>query len=250
MHKCTNCEGCWLPLPFNAIEIEDHYKKSYFSGSVKEVYKGKVLSKDYISKVERIYPIKRGARILEVGAGFGFFANYASIKYSALVDVLEPNEKSKQYIKRKHPSVKVIGSTLNDLDPLYKFDIIFTIVLIAVVYLLNLIFIPKYGIIGTAISTSISFVIYNIGRLLFVYFAYKIHPFTIKQVYLILVFVLTLFSYYLIFPLTSNPIFNIFIQSCYLLFTFCFTLYFFDLEPNTKEYLHNAISSIKKKITE
>ena len=132
----------------------------------------------------------------------------------------------------------------------YKFDIIFTIVLIAVVYLLNLIFIPKYGIIGTAISTSISFVIYNIGRLLFVYFAYKIHPFTIKQVYLILVFVLTLFSYYLIFPLTSNPIFNIFIQSCYLLFTFCFTLYFFDLEPNTKEYLHNAISLIKKKITE
>ncbi len=132
----------------------------------------------------------------------------------------------------------------------YKFDIIFTIVLIAVVYFLNLIFIPKYGIIGTAISTSISFVIYNIGRLLFVYFAYKIHPFTIKQVYLILVFVLTLFTYYLIFPLTSNPIFNIFIQSCYLLFTFCFTLYYFDLEPNTKEYLHNAISLIKKKILE
>jgi SAM-dependent methyltransferase len=125
MHKCTSCEGCWLPVPFNAIEIEDHYKKSYFSGSVKEVYKGKVLSKDYISKVERIYPIKRGARILEVGAGFGFFANYASIKYSAFVDVLEPNEKSKQYIKRKHPGVNVIGSTLNDLDPLNKYDIIF-----------------------------------------------------------------------------------------------------------------------------
>jgi O-antigen/teichoic acid export membrane protein len=129
----------------------------------------------------------------------------------------------------------------------YKFDIIFTIVLIAVVYFLNLIFIPKYGIIGTAISTSISFVIYNIGRLLFVYFAYKIHPFTIKQVFLIIVFAFTLYSYYLIFPLTINPIFNIFIQTCYLLFTFCFSLYFFNLEPNTKEYLNNAISFIKKK---
>jgi len=130
----------------------------------------------------------------------------------------------------------------------YKFDIIFTIVLIAVVYLLNLIFIPKYGIIGTAISTSISFVIYNIGRLLFVYFAYKIHPFTIKQVYLILVFVLTLFSYYLIFPLTSNPIINILFQSVYLLFTFCSTLYFFNLEPNTKEYIEGGIKFIKNKI--
>lgn len=129
----------------------------------------------------------------------------------------------------------------------YKYDIIFTIILIAVVYFLNLIFIPKYGIIGTAISTSISFVIYNVGRLLFVYFAYKIHPFTIKQVFLILVFVLTLLLYYLIFPLTSNPIYNIFIQSCYLLFTFCFSLYFFNLEPNTKEYLNNIISFIKKK---
>jgi O-antigen/teichoic acid export membrane protein len=130
----------------------------------------------------------------------------------------------------------------------YKFDIIFTIVLIAVVYLLNLIFIPKYGIIGTAISTSISFVIYNIGRLLFVYFAYKIHPFTLKQVYLILVFVLTLFSYYLIFPLTSNPIINILFQSVYLLFTFCSTLYFFNLEPNTKEYIEGGIKFIKNKI--
>ena len=130
----------------------------------------------------------------------------------------------------------------------YKYDIIFTIVLIAVVYFLNLIFIPKYGIIGTAISTSISFVIYNIGRLLFVYFAYKIHPFTLKQVYLILVFVLTLFSYYLIFPLTSNPIINILFQSVYLLFTFCSTLYFFNLEPNTKEYIEGGIKFIKNKI--
>jgi O-antigen/teichoic acid export membrane protein len=130
----------------------------------------------------------------------------------------------------------------------YKYDIIFTIVLIAVVYLLNLVFIPKYGIIGTAISTSISFVIYNIGRLLFVYFAYKIHPFTLKQVYLILVFVITLFSYYLIFPLTTNPIINILFQSVYILFTFCSTIYFFNLEPNTKEYIEGGVKFLKNKI--
>ncbi len=140
-----------------------------------------------------------------------------------------------------------INGTIFITSKKYKFDIIFTILLIGIVYFLNLILIPKYGIIGTAISTSISYVFYNIGRLLFVYFVYKIHPFTIKQVYLILVFALTLFGYYLIFPIFSNPILSIISQTTYILLTFFSVLYFFNLEPNSKEYLHNGISFLKKK---
>jgi len=141
-----------------------------------------------------------------------------------------------------------INGTIFITSKKYKFDIIFTLLLIVIVYLLNLILIPKYGIIGTAISTSVSYVFYNIGRLLFVYFAYKIHPFTRKQVYLILVFAATVVGYYFIFPLFLNPILSIVTQTVYLLLTFCTVLYFFNLEPNSKEYLQNVIKLLKNKI--
>ena len=125
MYSCKKCEGCWLPDPFNPAQIQAHYENCYFSGSEREIYKGKVLARDYLKKVEKICFIEKGARILEIGAGFGFFANYISIKHSTPVDILEPNEASKQFINIKHPNVKVIGSTLNDLPNENKYDYIF-----------------------------------------------------------------------------------------------------------------------------
>jgi len=141
-----------------------------------------------------------------------------------------------------------INGTIFITSKKYKYDIIFTVLLIGIVTVLNVYLIPTFGIIGTAISTSISYVIYNIGRLLFVYFAYKIHPFTWKQVYLILTFTLTLAFYYLLFPLFINPFVNIVFQTLYILITFCSVLYFFNLEPNTKAYLQNGVSFIANKI--
>ena len=63
----------------------------------------------------------------------------------------------------------------------YKYDLMFTAILLVGVYFLNLILIPEYGIFGAATSTSIIYVVYNLGRLLFVYFAYKMHPFKLSQ---------------------------------------------------------------------
>ncbi len=63
----------------------------------------------------------------------------------------------------------------------YKFDLIFTGLLLFGVYFLNLLLIPEYGVLGAAISTSIAYTISNFARLFFVYFAYKMHPFKLSQ---------------------------------------------------------------------
>jgi len=130
----------------------------------------------------------------------------------------------------------------------YKYDIIFTISLILIVFVLNQILIPMFGIIGVAISTSISYVIYNLGRLLFVYFAYRLNPLTIKQIQLIGVFTVCLILGEIIFPLTENHFLNIFFQSMYAIISFCGTIYFLKIEENSTNYIYNSLLFIKSKI--
>ena len=127
----------------------------------------------------------------------------------------------------------------------YRYDLIFTLSLIGVVYFLNLYLIPIYGIIGAAISTAVALILYNLGRLLFVYFSYSIHPFTWKQ---FLIIILGITSIILVINIPMSYL-NVWIQfilkSVITGFVFFGTILFFDLEPETKSYLRKAISFIR-----
>jgi len=127
----------------------------------------------------------------------------------------------------------------------YRYDLIFTLSLIGVVYFLNLYLIPIYGIIGAAISTAVALILYNLGRLLFVYFSYSIHPFTWKQ---FLIIILGITSIILVINIPMSDL-NVWIQfilkSVITGFVFFGTILFFDLEPETKSYLRKAISFIR-----
>lgn len=70
----------------------------------------------------------------------------------------------------------------------YKIDIVFTLFLLVITVLLNIVLIPKYGVIGAAISTSAALILYNLARLLYVFIVFKIHPFAKNQLYMMLFF--------------------------------------------------------------
>ena len=127
----------------------------------------------------------------------------------------------------------------------YRYDLIFTLSLIGVVYFLNLYLIPTYGIIGASISTAVALILYNLGRLFFVYFSYSIHPFTWKQ---FLIIILGITSIILVVNIPMSDL-NVWIQfmlkSVITSFVFFGTILFFDLEPETKSYLRKAISFIR-----
>jgi O-antigen/teichoic acid export membrane protein len=77
-------------------------------------------------------------------------------------------------------------STLHLTSKKYKYDLVFTFILLILVFILNVLLIPIYGIIGAAISTGFALIVYNLGRMLFVYFVYDIHPFKWNQLKIIL----------------------------------------------------------------
>jgi O-antigen/teichoic acid export membrane protein len=61
----------------------------------------------------------------------------------------------------------------------YKSDLWFMFLLIVITIVMNLVLIPMYGITGAALATLISIALYNFLRLGFVYYYYRMQPFTL-----------------------------------------------------------------------
>jgi O-antigen/teichoic acid export membrane protein len=130
----------------------------------------------------------------------------------------------------------------------YRYDLIFTLSLIGIVYFLNLYLIPIYGIIGAAISTSIALVLYNLGRLLFVYFAFSIHPFTWKQS---LIIVLGVFCIIIVLSIPMHDLgiwFQFIVRTITSSFIFFGTILAFNLEPEIKSYVRKGLGYISSSL--
>jgi O-antigen/teichoic acid export membrane protein len=128
----------------------------------------------------------------------------------------------------------------------YKYDLLFTFALLIVVFLLNTVLIPKYGIAGAAISTTVSYLIYNAGRMLFVYVIYKIHPFQRKQFLTMAVFVVVIGLFELMPPISGNRFLEMGINSMLVGVLFIGSIYVFNLEPETVKYIRKVAGMLKR----
>lgn len=95
----------------------------------------------------------------------------------------------------------------------YKTVLVVGVVLVGFAFVLNLWLIPVYGIYGAAYATFISFLAYNIFKLLFVRITFGIHPFNKRSFFIFLVITaLTLSFYFWDFP-TDFALLNIILKS-------------------------------------
>jgi O-antigen/teichoic acid export membrane protein len=76
----------------------------------------------------------------------------------------------------------------------------------------NLMLIPLYGIIGAAIATSIAILLHNVFKLIFLYWKYKIQPFSMKSMLVLILGVAVLAVSYLI-PQLDNIMLDILARS-------------------------------------
>lgn len=129
----------------------------------------------------------------------------------------------------------------------YKYDLIFTFFLLLSVYFLNLFLIPKYGIFGAAISTTAAYIFYNLCRLLFVYFAYKIHPFKWSQLIVIALFLIILALFEFVPVLFGNELISVGIKLMTVSFLFLFPIYWFKLDNDVVDYSNSLIKKVFKR---
>ena len=130
----------------------------------------------------------------------------------------------------------------------YKYDLIFTIVLILSVFTLNLYLIPIYGIVGAAISTGFALVFYNTGRLLSVYFVFKLNPFTIRQIPIIIIGLGTLLLGSLFSDLFGHGLIHFCFEIALVFCLFFVPLFLFNLEPESRAFIRNGFKYLKRKL--
>ncbi len=129
-----------------------------------------------------------------------------------------------------------LNGTIFTMSKKYAFDLIFTFVLIAIVYFLNVLFIPIMGMTGAALGTMIALLVYNIGRAYFVWHQYKLHPFTKSQFVVLAIFAVNILLYEFI-PHLGNRWIDILVRSLCFTVTYPFILIIFKVESEINNYL-------------
>ncbi|MBI4929399.1 MAG: polysaccharide biosynthesis C-terminal domain-containing protein [Bacteroidetes bacterium] len=123
----------------------------------------------------------------------------------------------------------------------YRYDLLFTILLIGVMIALNLAFIPTYGIEGASFATMLSIITLNTLRIIYIWSVFGMQPFDFKSVWVILIGVFTLGVIYFIPPIL-NVYADMIIRSLICLVLYAAPVLWLKLSEEVNE---NAIKILK-----
>ncbi|MBZ9788099.1 oligosaccharide flippase family protein [Psychroflexus sp. CAK57W] len=128
----------------------------------------------------------------------------------------------------------------------YKTVLVAGVVLVGVAFLLNVWLIPLHGIYGAAYATFVSFLVYNIFKLLFVRTTFGIHPFNRRSLYIFLVISVLTASFYFWDFTTDYALLNIIFKSILISILYLFI----SLKGRLSEDLTNFyLKVLQKKIS-
>ena len=128
----------------------------------------------------------------------------------------------------------------------YRYNLLFLLILGIGNVIMNVYLIPEHGILGAAIATSISVLIYNLVKSLFIYFRFKLHPFSVGlvKIFVVLSFFIGLF---LVLPDTGWPIANMIYKTLLLGIGYISIAYFWKISLDANELGEQLLHRIIKK---
>lgn len=129
----------------------------------------------------------------------------------------------------------------------YRVDLIFSILFVGIIIGANLLFIPKFGAVGAALSATIGYLFYNTARLLYVYLTFGLHPFKRSQGTIILFFVLTLAVVGWLPVIFGNPYISIIIKGILVLTLFLLPVYLGKLDKDVHEFMRKILVRVLPK---
>jgi O-antigen/teichoic acid export membrane protein len=125
----------------------------------------------------------------------------------------------------------------------YRAVLFLGVFLVVVAIGLNMIFIPLYGIMGSAFATLLSITLYSIAKLLFVVKRLHLYPFT-KQTLYSLAITLLLFLLFYFWEFPFNPMINIVLKSVLITLLYVYINYKFVISVE----INQAIDVVFKKL--
>lgn len=126
----------------------------------------------------------------------------------------------------------------------YKTVLFLGVLLVSLTVVLNMIFIPLYGLKGTAFATLISIILYSLSKLLFVVKRMKLYPFTSKTA---LSFGILLFCFlgFYFWDFTFHPVINMFLKSILVLIVYMSLSYKLKLSSDINLVIEKVLNKFK-----
>ncbi len=129
----------------------------------------------------------------------------------------------------------------------YKTVLFLGLGLVVLTFILNVIFIPLYGIMGSAFATLLSITFYSLAKLLFVVKKLHLYPFTKQNLYsLAVTTVLFLVFYFWEFPL--YPLIGITLKSILVTILYLYLNYKFNISPDINKVMDGLLRKVGIKI--
>jgi O-antigen/teichoic acid export membrane protein len=126
----------------------------------------------------------------------------------------------------------------------YRAVLFLGVLLILVAVGLNMIFIPIYGIMGSAFATLLSITLYSVAKLLFVVKRLHLYPFTNQTLYsIVITFILFLLFYFWEFPF--HPLIAIGLKSILVTILYVYINYKFRISIEINQVINNLLKRLK-----
>jgi len=125
----------------------------------------------------------------------------------------------------------------------WRFDFFSGIILLLLIVPLNIILVKNYGIIGSAWSALLSYIIYNAIRIIFLKRKFNMQPFTLGTLGVLVHGSICFFAIYFLFQNLQGWI-GIICRSMAFLILFCITAFYFKLSPD----LEPLSTTLKRKL--
>lgn len=126
----------------------------------------------------------------------------------------------------------------------YRTVLFLGVLLVVLTVGLNMVFIPIYGILGSAFATLLSITLYSVAKLLFVVKRLDLYPFTNQTLYsMALTLVLFLVFYFWDFPF--HPLISIVLKSILVTITYVYFNYKFVISIEINQVIDNVLRKFK-----
>ncbi|WP_410267389.1 polysaccharide biosynthesis C-terminal domain-containing protein [Cyclobacterium sp.] len=126
----------------------------------------------------------------------------------------------------------------------YTFNITATLLMAMAVILLNLLFIPLYGIEGAALASFLAMFFYNLIKFLFVRIKLGFNPFTPEVFLLLLAGGVSWATSYFLLPATDWVIIDLMLRSGWVILVYLGMVYWLKAAPEAMDWVLNKIKSV------
>jgi O-antigen/teichoic acid export membrane protein len=130
------------------------------------------------------------------------------------------------------------------LSPFYRFNLYAMVLLTTLTVASNAYFIPIYGIIGAAVASLITVIIFNLFKLIYLWLKLKMQPFNLATVKVLVLSAFVIFVNYLI-PNMGHPLLDIVIRSILLGSIYLGVLLLTKISPDINSVVGNLWNRVK-----